>query len=37
LYELQQFNAQLELKKEQLDGENQELKIKRENMQGTNK
>jgi len=34
LYELSQMNAQLELKKEQLESENQDLKIKKENLQG---
>ncbi len=34
LYEAQQLNAQLETKKEQLEGENQELILKKENLMG---
>ena len=34
LYEAQQLNAQLDTRKEQLEGENQELILKKENLQG---
>lgn len=34
LYETQQVNQQLEMRKEQLEGENQELILKRENLKG---
>ena len=34
LYEAQQLNAQLETRKEQLEGENQELILKKENLMG---
>ena len=34
LYESQQLNAQLDTRKEQLEGENQELILKKENLQG---
>lgn len=34
LYEAQQLCAQLENRKEQLEGENQELILKKENLQG---
>ena len=34
LYETQQLNAQLENRKEQLEGENQELILKKENLNG---
>ena len=34
LYEAQQLNAQLETRKEQLEGENQELILKKENLNG---
>ncbi len=34
LSEAQQLNAQLETKKEQLEGENQELILKKENLMG---
>ena len=34
LYEAQQLNAQLETRKEQLEGENQELILKKENLTG---
>lgn len=32
LYDLQQINAQLELRKEQLEAENQELLVRKENL-----
>ena len=35
LYEAQQLNAQLETRKEQLEGENQELILRKEALQGT--
>ena len=34
LYEAQQLNGQLDTRKEQLEGENQELILKKENLQG---
>jgi hypothetical protein len=36
LYETQQLNSQLEVRKEQLESENQELILKKENLQGNN-
>ena len=35
LYETQQVNNQLELRKEQLEAENQELLLKKENLEGS--
>jgi hypothetical protein len=34
VYETQQINTQLELRKQQLEAENQELIVKKENLQG---
>jgi hypothetical protein len=34
LYETQQVSTQLELRKQQLEAENQELLVKKENLQG---